>query len=150
MLTNYIERKDTSLMLVRYIQRKDTALMLSKYVLASNSVDGSTIYAPKYITDTVSLTTGKALKLTDDGKWISITASNKVNIRVPADTAYNLPIGTVINFSMDGAGMVCFTKGTGVVFQSEKDSVCINTRYGVATLVKRAANKWRLFGSLTD
>ena len=51
---------------------------------------------------------------------------------------------------MDGAGEVKFTKGTGVVFQSQKDSVCINTKWGVATIVKRAANKWRIFGAILD
>jgi len=111
---------------------------------------GTTLYAPKYITDTLNLTNGRNLVLADAGRWLSSVKGTEARIRVPADTTVNFPVGTVINVSMDGAGLVHFTKGTGVFFLSEKDSVCINTKWGVATLVKRASNRWRIFGSLTD
>lgn len=113
-------------------------------------VDLGTVFVKLLITDTLHVTTGRNLLLTDAGKWISATNATESRIRIPADTTVNFPIGTVINVSMDGTGLVHFIKGTGVIFQSEKDSVCINTQYGVATLVKRAVNKWRLFGSITD
>lgn len=126
------------------------ATQLVPDIPAGSLIDNDTVYAKRDIVDTVHLTGSRAIPLTYRGQWISVTKATEARIYIPADTAVNFPVGTVINFSMDGAGIVHFVKGTGVVFQSVKDSVCINSQNGVVTIVKRAANKWRLFGTLTD
>jgi hypothetical protein len=122
-------------------------------LLRSNAIDGSTVYAPLYITDTVSITRATrltTLALTDAGHWLSANSGLEVRITIPLNSSVAFPIGTVINMSMDSTAIVHVLAASGVRIQAEKDSVCINTRWGVATLVKRATNVWRLFGSITD
>jgi hypothetical protein len=116
----------------------------------AGSIDGSTVYAPKYILDTLQITDAYTLVLADAGRTIHANKATEVQITVPPEASVNFPIGTVINVEMVGAGIAHFKKGAGVVFESQKDSVCINTRYGWATLRKRAADKWSLFGAILD
>jgi hypothetical protein len=126
------------------------ATQLIPDIPASGFDNAADLFAPKYLSDTIAVTSSRNLALTDGSKWLACTKSTELRLRIPADSTVNFPIGTVINVSMDGAGIIHFIAGTGVVIESPKDSVCFNTQWDAGTLVKRAANKWRLIGPQTD
>jgi len=79
---------------------------------------------------------------------LEVNASAAATITIPTDAAVAFPVGTEIEVSQEGAGEVTITPAGGVTLNSFENKRKIDGRYSVVVLKKRAANDWRLAGTL--
>ena len=75
-----------------------------------------------------------------------MTVANTVTI--PADTILNFPVGTTIDILQTGAGQTTIQAGSGVVLNFTPGQK-LRFQWSIATILKRDANTWLLFGDLT-
>jgi hypothetical protein len=73
--------------------------------------------------------------------------ASAVNITIPADSTLNFPIGTSIDVLQTSTGPVAIAASAGVTLNSTPGST-LRTTWSSATLFKRAANTWVVFGDL--
>ena len=78
---------------------------------------------------------------------VSHTGGTAVKITVPADATLNYPIGTSIDILQTNTGEVS-VEGASTVTVNATPGLTLRTRWSSATLFKRAANTWVLFGDL--
>jgi hypothetical protein len=70
------------------------------------------------------------------------------NFTIPADSVVNFPIGTTIDILQSGTGQTTVLAGTGVVLNFTPGQK-LRFQWSMATILKRDANTWLLFGDLT-
>lgn len=109
------------------------------------TVTGPTILGPAVITQQ---STAYTLALGDAGDIIEMTNATDVNVTVPPESSANFPTGTQIVVVRNGAGKIQFVAGAGVTLRSDASKQFISTQYSAATLVKRGADEWYIFGNL--
>jgi hypothetical protein len=109
------------------------------------TVTGATVLGPAVITQQSSAYT---LALTDAGDIVEMTNATDVNVTVPPEASVNFPVGTQIVVARNGAGKIQFVAGVGVTLRSDASKQFISTQYSAATLVKRGADEWYIFGNL--
>ena len=94
--------------------------------------------------------TSYTLALTDRSKMVTLTNAAAITLNVNTDAAVNFAIGSQILLYQGGAGQVTIaatTPGTTSI-RSQGSKLKIQGQYGVAGLVKVAANEWVAFGNL--
>lgn len=99
----------------------------------------------------VSLTTGRALALTDAGRCLDATASTALTITIPTDLQVALPTDTEIEITQEGIGAVTIQAASGVTLcglKGAKSAYTLTGRYGVAAIKKKGANDWRITGDV--
>jgi hypothetical protein len=109
------------------------------------TVTGPTILGPAVI---VQQSSAYTLALTDAGDIVEMTNATDVNVTVPPESSVNFPTGTQIVVVRNGAGKIQFVPGAGVTLRSDASKQFISTQYSAATLVKRGADEWYIFGNL--
>lgn len=70
------------------------------------------------------------------------------NFTIPADSVVNFPIGTTIDILQSGTGQTTVVAGDGVVLNFTPGRK-LRFQWSMATILKRDANTWLLFGDLT-
>ena len=90
----------------------------------------------------------KLSQLTERDSLIEVASSSGTTITVPADSATNYPIGTSIDILQTSTGQVTVAGDTGVTVNATP-GLKLRTQWSGATLFKRAANTWVLYGDLT-
>lgn len=105
--------------------------------------ENAKVYAYQITKTMVEVTASKTLALTDDGKWLNVTASSAVTITVPANASVALPIGAEIDVCRWGTGTVTFAAASGVTIQNA-EGTSIPAQNTVAHLKKIATNYWLL------
>lgn len=87
----------------------------------------------------------------DAGNGIAATGeSGQQTITIPGDDV-DIPIGSAILISQEGAGGVQIVPASGVsLLLRSALSAALAGQYAVATLLKRAANTWLLCGDLSS
>lgn len=75
-----------------------------------------------------------------------MTVANTLTI--PADTLVNFPTGTTIDILQSGQGQTTIQAGEGVVLNYTPGKK-LRLQWSMATILKRDANTWLLFGDLT-
>jgi hypothetical protein len=83
--------------------------------------------------------------LTERDSLIEVSAAGAITI--PADSTLNFPIGTSIDVLQTGTGAVSVAAGAGVTLNATP-GLTLRTQWSTATLMKRAANTWVLYGDL--
>ncbi len=78
---------------------------------------------------------------------VAHSGTSAVNVTIPADSTLNFPIGTSIDVLQTSTGPVAIAASAGVTLNSTPGST-LRTTWSSATLFKRAANTWVLFGDL--
>ena len=81
---------------------------------------------------------------------VSHTGGSAVTISIPTDATFNFPIGTSIDILQTNTGAVTIaavTPGTTTVNATPGSK--LRTQWSSATLFKRAANTWVIYGDLT-
>lgn len=78
---------------------------------------------------------------------VSHTGASAVNVTVPPDSTLNFPIGTSIDILQTNSGSVAVAEGSGVTVNATPGKT-LRTQWSSATLFKRAANTWVLYGDL--
>ena len=77
-----------------------------------------------------------------------IEVSAAAVITVPTDATLNYPIGTSIDILQTGTGEVSVAPVNGTVTVNATPGRTLRTQWSTATLFKRAANTWVLYGDL--
>lgn len=91
------------------------------------------------------------LALTDVAKVVTLTNANAITLSINTDANVNFAIGTQILLYQGGAGQVTIaatTPGTTNI-RSQGSKLKINGQYGLAGVMKIAANEWVAFGNLS-
>jgi hypothetical protein len=88
--------------------------------------------------------------LTERDSLIEVSKATATTISIPTDATLNYPIGTSIDILQTGAGQVTIAAVTpGTTTVNATPGLKLRTTWSSATLFKRAANTWVVFGDLT-
>ena len=85
--------------------------------------------------------------LTERDSLVEVASSSATTITIPADSAVNFPIGTSIDVLQTSTGQVTIA-GAGGVTVNATPGLKLRTTWSSATLFKRAANTWVVYGDL--
>ena len=86
--------------------------------------------------------------LTERDDLIEMGSASALTLTIPPASAVDYPIGTSIDILQTGAGQVTIAAGAGVTVNATP-GLKLRTTWSSATLFKRAANTWVVFGDLT-
>jgi hypothetical protein len=78
---------------------------------------------------------------------VSHTGGSAVNVTIPADSTLNFPVGTSIDVLQTNTGSVAIA-GAGGVTVNATPGLTLRTQWSSATLLKRAAITWVVYGDL--
>lgn len=95
-----------------------------------------------------SSTSNYTLALADMNKTVERDSSSANTVTVPLNSSVQFPIGTKISVYQYGTGKTQIVGAVGVTIRSNP-GFYLSAQYSVATLVKRAADEWILFGDLS-
>ena len=88
--------------------------------------------------------------LTERDSLIEVSSATGVTISIPTDATLDYPIGTSIDILQTGAGQVTIAAVTpGTTTVNSTPGLKLRTTWSSATLFKRAANTWVVYGDLT-
>ncbi len=88
--------------------------------------------------------------LTERDSLIEVSSATGVTVSIPTDATLNFPIGTSIDILQTGAGQVTIAAATpGTTTVNATPGLKLRTTWSSATLFKRAANTWVVYGDLT-
>ena len=76
------------------------------------------------------------------------SSAGAVTWTVPPNSSVAFEVGTAIQIFQSGTGQVTVTPGTGVTLRSPNGTK-VSQQYGVACIVKVAADEWALYGDVT-
>ena len=79
---------------------------------------------------------------------IEIASSSATTLTIPADSSVNYPVGTTLDILQTSTGQVTIA-GAGGVTVNATPGLKLRTQWSSATLLKRAANTWVVYGDLT-
>jgi hypothetical protein len=92
-------------------------------------------------------TTSYTLGAGDENDLIQMNSGSALNLLVPTDATYNFPIGTKIEILQIGTGQVTVAAvSSGTTTVNGTPGLKLRAQWAHASLVKRAANTWVLFG----
>jgi len=125
---------------------------VSPGVYVSRKMTGSQVkeaiktYALQIATYTASLTT---LQLSDAGKLLKLNVGSANDLRIPAESLVNFPIGTQILLIQYGTGQTTVTTSGGVTLRSSGSKTKLSAQYAEASLIKIGSDEWALAGDIT-
>lgn len=79
---------------------------------------------------------------------IEMSSTSALTLTIPTDSTFNFPVGTSIDILQTNTGQVTIA-GAGGVTVNATPGLKLRTRWSSATLFKRAANTWVVYGDLT-
>jgi hypothetical protein len=79
---------------------------------------------------------------------IEVESSSATTVTIPAESSVNYPVGTSIDVLQTSTGQVTIAGAAGVTVNSTP-GLKLRTRWSSATLFKRAADTWVVYGDLT-
>jgi len=79
---------------------------------------------------------------------IEMSSTSAITLTIPTDATFNFPIGTSIDILQTNTGQVTIA-GAGGVTVNATPGLKLRTQWSSATLFKRAANTWVVYGDLT-
>jgi len=86
--------------------------------------------------------------LTERDSIIEISNTSATTLTIPADSTVNYPVGTTLDIIQTNTGQVTIANAVGVTINATP-GLKLRTRWSSATLLKRAANTWLVYGDLT-
>lgn len=78
---------------------------------------------------------------------IEVGSSSAATVTIPLDSTIDYPVGTSIDIIQTGSGQVTIDKAVGVTLNGTP-GFKLRTQWSSATILKRAANTWIIFGDL--
>jgi hypothetical protein len=79
---------------------------------------------------------------------IEVSSTSGTTITIPVESSVNYPVGTTIDILQTNTGQVTIAGAAGVTVNATP-GLKLRTRWSSATLMKRAADTWVVFGDLT-
>jgi hypothetical protein len=116
--------------------------------IRANTIDGDLTYVLLQ-PDTVQHTASYTVAASDWPKDQHCLKATSIAITLPANLT-DWPVGGVMNFYGEGAGIMVFKKASGVTFISDTDSIATSRKGQAVSVKKLAASKYFLVGPLTD
>ena len=86
--------------------------------------------------------------LTERDDLIEMGSGSGMTLTIPTDATLNFPIGTSLDILQTSTGQVTFAGAAGVTVNATP-GLKLRTTWSSATLFKRAANTWVVYGDLT-
>ena len=86
--------------------------------------------------------------LTERDSLIEVAKATATTITIPTDATLNFPIGTSVDILQTSTGQVTIAGASGVTVNATP-GLKLRTTWSSATLFKRAANTWVVYGDLT-
>jgi len=87
-------------------------------------------------------------QLTHRDSMIEVSSTSGTTITIPAEASVNYPVGTTIDILQTNTGQVTIAGAAGVTVNATP-GLKLRTRWSSATLMKRAADTWVVYGDLT-
>lgn len=88
--------------------------------------------------------------LTERDSMIEVDSTSATTISIPTDATLNYPVGTTIDILQTNTGQVTIAAATpATTTVNATPGLKLRTRWSSATLFKRAANTWVVYGDLT-
>lgn len=120
-----------------YVSRKMTGAQIREAIKT---------YALNIVEYTASLTT---LQLSDAGKLLKLNRATQNDLRIPAESSVNFPIGTQILLIQYGVGQTHVVTSGGVTLRSSGGKDKLSAQYAQALLIKIGSDEWALSGDIT-
>lgn len=86
--------------------------------------------------------------LAERDSLIEVSSGSATTVTIPAESSVNYPIGTSIDILQTSSGQVTIA-GAGGVTVNATPGLKLRTQWSSATLLKRAADTWVVYGDLT-
>jgi hypothetical protein len=86
--------------------------------------------------------------LTERDTIIEIADASSHTLTIPSDSTLDFPVGTTLDVIQTGGGQVTIAGAQGVTVNATP-GLKLRTQWSSATLLKRAANTWLVFGDLS-
>jgi hypothetical protein len=86
--------------------------------------------------------------LTHRDSMIEMSSASAMTLTIPLDSTVNYPIGTTVDILQTNTGQVTIAGAAGVTVNATP-GLKLRTQWSSATLMKRAANTWVVYGDLT-
>jgi hypothetical protein len=86
--------------------------------------------------------------LTERDDLIEVNSASAAVISIPEDATVNYPIGTSLDILQTGSGEVSIAGVSGTVTVNATPGLKLRTQWSSATIFKRAANTWVVYGDL--
>ncbi len=87
--------------------------------------------------------------LTERDDLVEMGSASAMTLTIPTDATLDFPIGTSIDILQTSTGQVTIAPVSGTVTVDATPGLKLRTQWSSATLLKRAANTWVVFGDLT-
>ena len=88
--------------------------------------------------------------LTERDSLIEVDSASATTLSIPTDASVNYPVGTTIDILQTNTGQVTIAAATpATTTVNATPGLKLRTRWSSATLLKRAANTWVVYGDLT-
>jgi hypothetical protein len=88
-------------------------------------------------------------QLTHRDSLIEVDSTSATTLTIPLDSTVDYPVGTTIDILQTNTGQVTIAPVSGSVTVNATPGLKLRTRWSSATLLKRAANTWVVYGDLT-
>lgn len=124
---------NTNKFLLNFVKKRDVINLIRKII------NDSSLGQASIITES---TTARTLALTDAYKYIRTTNAAATAITIPPNADVAFEIGTQIDFSQQGTGVLSFVAGSGVTINTV--SLTMSAQYQAASIVKVDTNEWDL------
>ena len=98
-------------------------------------------------TTIIQRTASNTLSGVERDDLIEMASSSAMTLTIPADSTFNFPIGTSMDVLQTSTGQVTIA-GAGGVTVNATPGLKLRTQWSSATLFKRAANTWVVYGDL--
>jgi hypothetical protein len=86
--------------------------------------------------------------LTERDTLIEVGSSSATTLTIPADSTLDFPVGTTLDILQTSTGQVTIAGAVGVTVNATP-GLKLRTQWSSATLMKRAANTWVVYGDLS-
>ena len=96
----------------------------------------------------IQRTSSNTLSGVERDDLIEMSSTSPTTLTIPTDATFNFPIGTSIDVLQTNTGQVTIA-GAGGVTVNATPGLKLRTQWSSATLFKRAANTWVVYGDLT-
>jgi hypothetical protein len=106
-------------------------------------------------TSTTVLASGSNVGINNDrGVFILMENTGSATLTIPSglstDPTTGIPLNSQVSVMRINTGTVQVIAASGVTLRSADNATYLRTQYSSATLIRKAANEWYLFGDLTN
>ena len=96
--------------------------------------------------------TSYTFALTDaNNTFVTLTNASAIAVTIPTNASVAFPVGTVLNFSANGAGQATISGASGVTITSTGGTATapkLRVQYSAGSAIQTSANNWLVIGDI--